>query len=172
MLLLLPSCLNPVVDPEEANERFKYVHSRVNLVCRWTFSWMFPLLWHGYKTPLDVTVLEKITEEERSQPHADSLHHFINEGKGLLTACLQMNKSLLWRGALYRALADTASLASALSIQWMVKSLKTMLNLDQQPSSLVENPYVVALAILAFGLLQGIFSQVRRIYNRNFPVGS
>ena len=74
---------------------------------------------------------------------------------------------------LYRLAADICSLASALSIKWIVKSIndenknqgnQTDPASENNDSELVVNnfwtsPYVIVFAIFAFSVLQGIFSQ-------------
>ena len=184
ILIILPRCFNhhSASEPdskEYPNSKFRYTHNEVNLLSRWTYSWILPLLWHGYKTPIDVEVLEKVTEKEKSKNQAEKLKEIISvDGKidsceNLFRACLKMNWYVVLMGGLYRLAADICSLASALSIKWIVKSIndenknqgnQTEPASENNDSELVVNnfwtsPYVIVFAIFAFSVLQGIFSQ-------------
>ena len=68
ILIILPKLIKDAnFEEEKTDEKFKYSHENVNLLSKWTFSWMLPLLWSGYKNPIDVEILEKVTELEKSK---------------------------------------------------------------------------------------------------------
>ena len=181
ILIILPRCFNDHSTSESdskeySNSKFRYTHNEVNLLSRWTYSWILPLLWHGYKTPIDVDVLEKVTEQEKSKIQFEKLKQIISvEGdincfENLFRACLKMNWYVVLMGGLYRLAADICSLASALSIKWIVKSINdenknqteeaSEKNNDSElAQSFWSSPYVIVFAIFAFSVLQGIFSQ-------------
>ena len=186
ILILLPKCFTDQnIEEGDSNEettknsKFKYKQNEVNLLSRWTYSWILPLLWHGYKTPIDVEVLEKVTEQEKSKIQAEKLKDIIEKGNDdknynvdkLFRACMKMNWYVIFLGGFYRLAADICSLASALSIKWIVRSIDFEKNKTENVVDEEENlktiqdfwtsPYVIVFAILAFGILQGLFSQAR-----------
>ena len=82
ILIILPRCFNDhstseYDSKEYPHSKFRYTHNEVNLLSRWTYSWILPLLWHGYKIPIDVEVLEKVTEQEKSKAQAENLKEII-----------------------------------------------------------------------------------------------
>lgn len=163
MIILSKYIIRKTDVDEEASLKFKYLHDQSSLISKWTFSWMLPLLWHGFKKPIDVEVLEKVTEQEKSKDQAEKLRHlWINNTEHLFKACLKLNSYLLVMGAFYRLLADVCSLISALSIKWIIKSItsqsqETVLSSQDFWSS----PYFVIFIMFTCGLFQGI-SKIQR----------
>ena len=101
---------------------------------KWTFSWILNLLWHGYKTPIDVDVLEKVTENETSAEQSAKLKKLlINPSQNLFRSCLKMNFYLILLGGVYRFAADVCSLGSALSIKWIVQAMSNGTQVTHQP---------------------------------------
>jgi ABC-type multidrug transport system fused ATPase/permease subunit len=150
-------------------KKFHYCHSSANLVSKLTFSWIFPLLIHGYKCPIEVADLEKITEEEKSQDQCDKFKKYLRHDPTTTTMgmiwkpCLKMNISLLCFGACFRIAADICSLTSALSIKWMVNSFQNSTAVNTTNANTIQDyfssPYIIAVIILLTSILQGLFSQ-------------
>ena len=85
---------------------------------------MLNLLFHGYKTPIDVEILEKVTASETSADHSDKLKRLLTlKPQSIFGSCLKMNSYLISMGAFYRFAADVCSLGSALSIKWIVQAM-------------------------------------------------
>ena len=114
--------------------QFKYEHESGNIIGQWTFSWILSLLFHGYKTPIDVDILEKVTASETSAEHSDNLKRLLtSETSTLFKSCLKMNSYLISMGAFYRFAADVCSLGSALSIKWIVQAMNNGTQVTHQP---------------------------------------
>ena len=112
--------------------QFKYEHESGNIIGQWTFSWILSLLFHGYKTPIDVDILEKVTASETSAEHSDNLKRLLTSST-LFKSCLKMNSYLISMGAFYRFAADVCSLGSALSIKWIVQAMNNGTQVTHQP---------------------------------------
>ena len=98
------------------------------------------LLFQGYKTPIDVDILEKVTASETSAEHSDNLKRLLTSSEEsetkettLFKSCLKMNSYLISMGAFYRFAADVCSLGSALSIKWIVQAMNNGTQVTHQP---------------------------------------
>ena len=173
-ILFLPLCFKKEAletqEKEKKSDKFGYVHDSSNLFSKLTFSWILPMYLYGYKNQIDVEMLEKISDNERSSDHYEWFKkHAQNLKDQLFKPCLQMNAYLVILGAIFRLLADVCSLACALSIKWIVKSVQqsyagnvtssTIQIQDVKIDELMSSPYIVMCGILILGLLQGLFSQ-------------
>ena len=120
--------------------QFKYDHESGNILTKWTFSWILNLLWHGYKTPIDVDILEKVTQNESSAEQCDKLKRLLSDpSTKLFRSCLKMNAYLIFLGAFYRFAADVCSLGSALSIKWVVQAMSNGTQVTHQPFQLLSS---------------------------------
>ena len=168
LILFLPMCFkkrsqsisSQINNEKNSGRKFSYDHNSANLFSKLSFSWILPMYRRGYKTQIDVDMLEKISDHEKSSDHYNNFKKYCSDPKQhLFKPCLQMNIYLILFGAAFRLFADICSLGCALSIKWIVKSVNNPTNnsyiqiQNVTVEELILSPYIVMCGILILGTI-------------------
>ena len=59
------STFSQINNEKNTGRKFSYDHNSSNLFSKLSFSWILPMYRRGYKTQIDVDMLEKISDHEK-----------------------------------------------------------------------------------------------------------
>lgn len=144
-----------------------YRHNESNLASRATFYWLNPLLWSGYKTPLEQQHLGPLPESFKSSRLGRKIREALQTNASLWKCYLSFSWPAVLLGGFLKFGGDLVGYVAPIGIQVIVaysnssSNREAVHNYIYYPSvdEFLSNGYIMAAIIFLSSFLQGALSQ-------------